>query len=517
MNGMFPVLFEQLALSDAFRCLLAGIREGEGEQCAHGLWGASSALTVAGLISETGRPALVILPDTDRAEEAAVNLRAFSRSRVSVFPRWEILPCDTAEPHADIVAERLSVLDMLVRGGEEASIVAAPVHALLPLTIPGDLLERRSYQVKTGEHVDRDQLLARLVSLGYERCGQVRECGQFSVRGGIIDVFPVHETGPVRIELMGSRVESVRAFDPMTQRSRCGLDGMRVVPVSESDGVEEGARGTFFEYLRPDTLVVMEDPAAVVARVAEFEQQVSELRGRGLNPLFRAALGLSELLEQCRRFQFVTVSSIRDVLPDAKPRRTHRFETQSLEDIPGRLDGLMERVAGWREKNWHTIVACNNEGERDRLVELLRERGVHEGDMLQVVVEHVEKGFVFPGARLVLVSDQDVFGRYRLKRYSRKQPWRGVQVTSLSELTPGDPVVHVQHGIGSYLGIEKLEVDEAARDFMALEYLGGDKLYVPVEQMRLVHRYVGPEEAPPRFDRLGGGMWQAWEMRLECG
>ena len=328
------------------------------------------------------------------------------------------------------------------------------------------------------------------------------------MRGAVVDIFSMHEEGPVRVEWMGSRIESVRSFDPTTQRSTTSTRAVRLLPAGETLSASVAPRESFLGYLPREAIVVMEDAAGVVGRGTEFESQLNESSADDRNPAFSEIMPLSSFLEAARKFQVLTLDSVTRRLPGSEPELVHLFDTRSLETIPGRFEGLVEMLSGWRQQRWHTVLACNNEGEMDRLRELLSERGFPPGEDLEVVVECVERGFSFPDAGLSVVSDQDVFGRYRMRRRHRKRTWHGVPVSSAQELERRAPVVHVRYGIGRYLGIEKLDSDGVMRDFITIEYLGGDKLYVPVEQVHLVHQYVGPGESPPRFDRLGSGTWE---------
>ncbi len=575
------------------RDLIAALEEAAGPVRACGLRGSSRALVLARMLREAPRPCVVLAPTLSEARRFAREMAFFLGSRgdpaeghprdarVVVFPAWETLPFEGLPPLPDVSARRIAALARARAGGP--FVLVAPVTAALQRTLPPEALEGAARWVRCGDVLDRDAFVGALVDGGYHRVGQVQERGEVSVRGGIVDVFPPHYPGPVRIELFGDEVESIRRFDPATQRSVGRMDAVEILPareaVADARAIEQAARrlrarcrevgmsrgetaevlevfrnqtgsalralffpylyprpATLWDHLPPETLLVWEDGGAVETRARDFFDEVALGHRRALDRAqavpaledvfvtpdeWEALLGRGPRLElldlvvdgggPCVTFVTRSNDALRTAL------RTKRGENL--------FQPLADAIGAARARGESVWLVARTPGSAQRLRDLLggydllvgREEpfpaeppadgGVH------LTVGALDRGFAFPAKRLWIVAEPEIFGEKVRRRPRRRKEFR----STLADLSPGDPVVHSDFGVGIYRGLVRLDAGGEEGDYLHLEYAGGDRLYVPVTRIGLVQRYSAPGEGPPRLDKLGGTAWQKARQRAREG
>ena len=520
-----------------------------------GLPDAAKAASVAALFRSLGRPLLLVLPRPEQAEALADELSAWlgAAAEVLVFPEREALPYERLTPDYEAVAARLRALSRLLRPGP--ALVVSSARALAQRTLARPELAASSLRLRPGDELDLERFLSRLLSWGYSLEPAVERPGQVARRGGIVDVFPPASELPVRIELWGRQVDSLRLFDPETQRSRGPADEVEVTPAREAlfappwppwtesldldslspesrqrcqrelDELRQGqasagehfwvpffARGTLLEHLPPDAVVVADERQELGAVLAELERQSRDARReleergelpRGLPLPHLTAAELMAALEGAPRLVWLS----RWAADEAEG--SLRLPFSPAQGYGGQLRRLVNEVIRESRRGTRVVIVSH---QAPRLSELLAEQGAPEG----VAVVHgalsggwrLEEG----DARLLLLSDREVFGTSKERR---PQPRRYFTVQAfLSELAPGDYVVHVDHGIARFRGLVRSSRDGVEREYLELEYAEGDRLLVPVDQMDRVARYLGPSDHEPRLTRLGSGEWQKTKQRV---
>jgi len=546
-----------------------------------GLRGSSPAFLVTRLMEKLSAPFLVVLPDSDTAEEFLREARFYSDRPQTIysFPSWETSPFEQASPHSDISAERLNTLAALLEG--KASLVVLPVSALMQRVLPRKVLADHSQYLVVGEEIDREVFLRKLVDLGYSMVPLVEDRGCASVRGGIVDMFLPSLTTPVRIEFFGDFVESIRTFDPVTQRSLHPLEELVVLPSREiilSEAVvqsfaprlkercdalgipatrrrelleqlQQAMYPPGVEYLKPllhpglETLldyagagaVVVEVDAMAVTEAAEqFAEEffAAEKRAEEKNSIICQGKDLclrpdelTSLVSDKRRVTvpFLELEERTDTIPCV------RFSVMENDDLrltmsadsEGVLRPLVGRLSLWLEENCRIFIVCHQRSQIQRLDELLRPynlpltcteesfsgRKAAEESGVQLIIGEISRGFRLFEEGLVVIGEEEIFGK-RVKRRDISDIRKKQILVSLEELKPGDFMVHVDFGLGIYRGLQHLEFDLIGEDFLLLEYAGGDKLYLPVDRINLVQRYVGAENIQPSLDKLGGVGWE---------
>ncbi|MCC6697775.1 MAG: transcription-repair coupling factor [Candidatus Hydrogenedentes bacterium] len=475
-----------------------------------GPWG--SGKTLAALQASEGKPLLILAPGRTEAEGIFEDLLTFDDpGRCALFPAWEVLPTDQMAPADDVVAERMNTLKRLLEANKRGTPmrVVAPVRAVLQHAIHPARLGEQTISLAVGEENDLEDLILRLSRMGYERELMVEQRGQMSVRGGIFDIFPISSELPYRLEFFGDEIESIRRFEPETQRSVNPVDSLTILPRSEkaqlrTQANERGATASLADYFTGDALVVLDEPMTIREEAVKLAAHVGE------SPYFMTWEALETRLEGFAR---VSISQVPFAGRDGVPRV--QGPMRALAGWQGQNEEFWKQLQEWDREGYTVVLLCATSGERKRLFELLEEQGYRLGqDRFDVRVEmgRLRAGFAATRERLAVLSEREMFGRHYMRR-TRRRFEAGTALTAFNDLKSGDYIVHEQHGIGRYLGLRRFE--GKAGDFLTLQYTGGDKLYVPVTHIDMIQKYTGGDGAVPKMDKLGGATWARTRARVK--
>jgi transcription-repair coupling factor (superfamily II helicase) len=490
---------------------------GCGRLAVRGLTGSSRALLTAALFRAAARPVLYLVPHGDPFDEARDDLEYFlGEHEVLAFPEPDTLPYDAAAPHPGITAQRLETLSRLARG--DRGVVLATARGLLQRVPPPAGLSASVIALRVGSDVDPTALMARLVALGYERFPEVEAMGHFARRGGILDVYPVGLPDPIRIEFDGDTIASLRRFDAGTQRSLEQLADATVLPTFEVAGGDEGdgtPLGALLDHLPDRTPILTDDPGRLRARVDELHELIA--RGHrealehypGVRPPDALYLPAGELDRALAAHPGVDwMGPVVEAGDDQRHPETLFIDCRPAEPVQRSMERLQDHLADLHAHGVESAVLCDNQGQRDRLAELLGETHASLG------VGVVTAGFTLPGAALAVLTDHEVFSRYKRRR-RRLRKTGGLSIAELSALKVGDFVVHEDHGVGTYRGMKRLTLNGQETDCLEIAYASADRLYVPVAQLALVSRYAAEEGAKPQVHRLGSTAWQKTKARAK--
>ena len=549
------------------------------------------------------RPIVVVTEGLKTQESVHQDIATWLRRRhqggasLLFFPSWEILPHEARLPHVDVISERLETLLALEAAAEPqtagdaasaAPLVVASVTALLQRTFARKTLHTHTRTLNRGARIEPLDLVEWLEDQGYEPEAQVTQKGEIALRGGILDVYPLTSPWPVRLEFFGDELESLRHFDPLTQISRDSIDSINVPPAGElgllqkggvwgADGGEAGNTlqpgrapkfGTLLDYLPATTLLLLCAPEQLRTRAEEYESQVpdndpffiswsalqAEARARRMTVLDAAEQDTAEGLESA-------VLETETNQPFASGSETPRFAgLDGFRPLPERAPEpavaeaqrreFFAQLHRWLRQDYAVHVFCNNEGERQRFSEIWNEYGLSREPSTETPnpappdqpfthIGSLARGFLSDEARVVVVTDAEIFGRYKVQRPRRlksphAQATRSALDIDFTELEEGDYVVHLQHGIGRYLGLHVLPLGAgtkptegtaagagAGQECLVLEYAPNDpaqpapRLYVPVTEAHLVSKYVGTGKARPPLNTLGGTRWAKAKAHAE--
>jgi len=488
--------------------------------------GAAQPYLVAALHQELPLPMLVIVPTPEDARRFQEQLLIWcgDQSGIVLLPEPDALPYERLAPDSFTEQQRLQALASLAEAKREPKpdtrfpLVISSAAAVVRKTIPYTEFMAASYTVRPGMRADPLELLARWSSMGYQRVNLVEVPGTMSQRGGILDVYSPHSELPARIEFFGNRVESIRLFDPHTQRSSKPVAWVEVVPAEEAAWSDTGA---FIDYLPQDSLVILAEPRDVEASINELDVQASQLR--------QSQVAKGELLEDAP-VPYLTYPELEARLDDVRQRliltrwsveesAPYPMDFASAPSYGGQLRSFLEETKKLLQERCRVIIVSH---QAARLSELLQEEDIFISPVsylehlppkgsLALVQGSLSEGWIM-GGEVVLLTDAEIFGFVKQRRLTKPRPVRRGEF--LPELSPGDYAVHVDHGIARFAGITRMQLDEVEREYLTLEYAAGDKLYVPTDQADRVSRYIGGGE-PPALSRLGTQEWARTKQRVK--
>ena len=482
-----------------------------GEVDVSGVWGACKSLVAVQAAQRLGRSLLLITAGRIEAEAVYDDLVSFAGEEHCVlFPAWEVLPNDRMNPADDIVAERINTLEKLAdaREGGKPLYVAASARVMMQYVIPRKQLVEKSLRLVCGQTAPMEALIGNLIRLGYTREPMVEQRGEFSVRGGILDVFPLSAELPCRIEYFDDDIESIRLFEPETQRSVTRVESMRIPPRSEKAGLAASLKARELvpctDYFPENTLVTVDEFIAVHKHAVEIEDQCAD------SPYF---MDWRTLQNQWGRFPKLFLGQ----MPRKDVGRAKHFAMRSgpVETFTGHEDAFWEQLRAWEIEGFEVRILCVNAGEQRRMLDLLHEHGYRldrDEVRLRVDIGRLRAGFVSFSDKVALLSEREIFGRHYVRR-KRRRFEAGVAITQFGDLRAGDYVVHELHGIGRYVGLRKFE--GRSGDYLAVQYAGGDTIYVPASLLDQLQKYLGGDGVVPKLDKLGGASWARTKERVK--
>jgi transcription-repair coupling factor (superfamily II helicase) len=447
------------------------------------------------------------------------------------LPSQEVDPFRDLPPHFQVASARARALWALASG--EARVVVASAEALLPRLSAPERLLAASVTLSVGGRHSPPALGDLLAEAGFTWADPVEQPGEFCVRGGVVDFFPAGDGAPVRVEFLGDTIESLRRFDPATQRSVEALDQASVVPVRE---LVADRQATFFDYLAggPPVKLLASEMADIEARVlTRLEQLAASFadaveRGRQVPPPETLVLSWADLaraLERAVRLETLAIeegpAGVGSGERTARTPADRHIRCEPVPEFRGRIPEWVRDVARARARGDTVVVVVRTPGRAERVVELLGEYGQPAGRLdraeppsppaVLVATGGLSRGFRLPDAALQLYAEDDLFAEER-RAPERRRPVAGAFLSDFRDLKTGDHVVHVEHGIGQFVGLRQLPIEGELQEFMELRYAGGDKLFVPVERLDLVQKYTG--SAHPTLDHLGGTTWERAKTRV---
>ena len=565
--------------------------DGATKLVATGLANGSGALILAALLRDYAGPTLVLTGDRKHAQTFLDDLAFFLRdpdgadsARLMPYPAYDVAPFESISPHGTIMAQRARCLESLAAG--RRPIIVAPIEATMNRVLPRPAFLAGRQTINVPDLFERDVLVADLLAIGYRIVPLVEEVGELAVRGDIIDVFAPAYEQPIRIELFGDEVESIRMFDPGNQTSRTRLDqvvlhacgdvhlgrenaerfAVRVKALADSQDVPRPRRDRLvdevshhiafpgIEFFTPllhehlDTLldhfggrglVVHVEPAEVETSREKFWEKVTSRHARAreagklvvdVGDLYLAPNDLAAAIAPLRQLVIGQDAYLDDAAPlrfDVGRHESLRDEILARANEPQMLAPLVEIIDAGRAGQGRVLLVSRTPGGADRLERLLApyesaiemrpempfSAALSAGQGLArvpVLVGELSGGFSLPGLELIVLTEEDVFGvRRRAETFAKRKV---EMVSSFSDLAEGDFIVHTRHGVGLYRGLVRLNFAGLAGEFLHLEYAAGDKLYLPVDRLASVQRYVGTGVVP-KIDRLGGMAWLATKRK----
>ncbi|KGK13542.1 transcription-repair coupling factor [Vibrio navarrensis] len=528
--------------------------------------GASLALSIAELAKAASSHTVLVVPDPQSALKLQAEVEQFYCESVTVFPDWETLPYDNFSPHQDIISERIATLFQLP--GQTNGITIVPVSTLLQRQSPRDFLLQHTLMVKVGDRYSLEKLRLQLDNSGYRHVDQVFGPGEYASRGSILDLYPMGSHDPYRIDFFDDEIDTIRTFDPENQRSTDAVQEIRLLPAHEFPTTEAAIedfrirwRSQFDARREPESVYMQVSkgtwPAGIEYWQPLFFEQTETLFDYVASDSHFITVGdidlaMDQFLSDVDyRYEQKKVDPLRPLLPPAqlwlkkdelyariKPFAQTCLSVAAIEEKAGRsnlpLQALPELAVQQNSKeplaqlrkfsesfNGKIVFSVESEGRREALTELLQgiklrptmsaslDEALQQENRFTLVIGATERGFIHPERGFAFVCESDLLGDRVIQR--RKKDKRNVNsdtvIRHLAELKPGQPVVHIDHGIGRYIGLETLEAGGIKAEYMMLEYQNEAKLYVPVASLNLISRYSGGSEESAPLHKLGGEAW----------
>ena len=530
---------------------------------------------------------LIVASDSEAAKNLYDDMRFFFGERTFFYPETDLLFYDVEAKGQDVTHKRLAVLRHLMEESEPCCVVTT-ASALGSVTVPSLVYGAHVIRFAEGEEVDLGEIAKTLTYLGYCREDMVEGAGQFSIRGGILDIYPVDEVeeNPVRIEFFDNEVDSIRLFNPETQRTVERLKNVTIYPAREllfdeeqrqtlvkklqnlesqlksDEEREEKLRKslrrdaerllqgqsfpsldkyipylyeklpTLTEYIKSDVIVFWDEPSRIRDAMERSEHQRDEtlcdLAERGV--LYDAkgsyALSYKTMLSLLLKNPLIGMSGISHGISEYRAVRTHSFTTKSLNSFQGKLEFLCDALRFYQQNIYRTVILAGSKVRAQNLLRQLNDEGFscayqeklsnlpNPGGIV-VTTGSIRRGFAYPLTRIAVIGDREIFGAEKKKR-RRFKGKPGDKISHFSELNPGDYIVHQNHGIGLYTGIEQLYVDGVRKDYLKIQYRGTDTLYVPTDQLDLVFKHSAKEGSRVKLNKLGGAEWERTKERVKA-
>lgn len=554
-----------------------------------------TALLVSAVFHGTGKTTIFVSPSEKEAKALAQDMAVFlGKDCVFTFPPWELVSADMFSFQPERERARIGMLFRLFNGEKIVSII--PAAAWRERTIPMGAFINYLNNYRAGDTLDRETLVKQLLQGGYVRTAIVAAPGEFSVRGHIVDLFPPTEKNGIRLEFMGDEIESIREFDPDSQRSIRERPSFSLLPAREiiidersqeralrqmkmranelglarrvKEGLEEkmlsplidsvnplyfslfydnpDERDSLFSYLPKEAVVIMDDWGELERGLNQQENEFHRLghQARQEGKLFLEERDIFLSREEAKTKLLEKGQIVLDRLGlnpwegpfinlSGKAELEIKPPTHPSSEDAGIFSPAAERISNWIQEGYRAIIICSGEEEIKRMSHLLAHYGLG-GEKLSLTTPLIEAlidksplppislregslsaGFLYPPLKIVFLSESDIFGKKTARRFKFRLPRESFFLRSFGDLKEGDYVVHKDHGIGIYRGLKKINFDGIESDFLFIEYAAGDKLYLPVDRLDRIQRYLGPEDYKPRIDRLGSTNWENLKSRVK--
>ncbi len=574
--------------------LVQALKEGKGPLQATGTLDSQKVHLMHELGNDAELPwKLVVTYDEQRAKEIYDDFCSFAKN-VWLYPAKDLL-FYSADIHGNLMTrQRIAVMRRLME--DQEGVVITTMDGLMDHLLPLAFLKQQSVSAENGQVIDLDRWRDQLTAMGYERVAQVDGMGQFSIRGGIIDIFPLTEEVPVRIELWDDEVDSIRTFDLESQRSVEQLDEITIYPASETvltanqlaegirrlekeaevyekvlrqqqrpeeahrikgiikeltDGLKEGWKlgglDGYIRYFCPETVsfldyfpsgdcaVYLDEPARLKEKGETVELEFRESmmhrleKGYLLPGQTELLYPAAQVLARLQRPYTIMLTGLDQKLPGMKVNRKFSFDVKNVNSYQNSFEMLIKDLTRWKREGYRVILLSASRTRASRLAGDLREydlraycpdsgeEGKHSVKPGEIMVTYgnLHRGFEYPLLKFVFITEGDMFGVEKKKKRRKKTKYQGKSIQSFSELSVGDYVVHEEHGLGIYRGIEKVERDKIIKDYIKIEYGDGGNLYLPATRLESIQKYAGAEAKKPKLNRLGGTEWNKTKTRVK--
>ena len=444
-----------------------------------------------------------------------------------LYPAKDLLFYQADLRSKELVSQRMEVIQA-VAAGEKATVITS-FDAFMDTLLPKDVIVEKTVRIANDSTFHLEEMQSRLVALGYDREVQIEAPGQFAVRGGILDVYPLTEELPIRIELWGDEVDSIRTFDVETQRSIENLEEVSICPAVEFP--QEGEKGvSFLDYFpMEETILFLDEPVRLIEKGQGVEEEFLEAQKKRVESGYEVTdaevqlYHTEEILRKMNAYSSVGFFALDMKCRGLETKASFSLQTKSVNPYNSSFDMLTQDLKRLKRNGYRVVLLSGSRTRAKRLAEDLRDynlssyysdeldREVAPGEIM-TAYGHVAYGYEYPMLKFTVISETDIFGKTKKKK--KRKTYEGRKIQSFAELKVGDYVVHENHGLGIYQGIEKIEVDKISKDYMKISYAQGGNLYIPATQLDLIQKYASADAKKPKLNRLGTQEWTKTKTRV---
>ncbi len=444
----------------------------------------------------------------------------FLTNNVYYYPAKDLLFYQADLRGKYLVQQRMQVFQAMLE--QEDVTIITTFDGFMDALVPLEDMKRHTRMLKVGDILDFEALKTELVSAGYEREEQIEGPGQFAIRGGILDLYPLTEEVPIRIELWGDEIDSIRTFDVESQRSIENLQEIVIYPAGDFSE-ERCNRVSFLDYFEKEkTILFLDEPIRLIETGRGVEQEFVQAQANRVESGLTVSdeemklFSADEVAGKMMEFYGVAFAALDHKCKEFRARESFYLQTKNVNPYNNSFEMLTHDLKRLKRQEYRVVLLSGSRTRAKRLAEDLRdynlssfyseerEREVQGGEIM-VTYGHVTEGYEYPLLKFMVISETDIFGQKKKKK--KRKTYEGQKIQSFSELKAGDYVVHENHGLGIYQGIEKIEVDKVEKDYMKIAYAGGSNLYLPATQLDLIQKYASADAKKPKLNRLGGQEW----------
>ena len=480
-------------------------------------------------LGESFAKKLIITYSELKAKEIFEEYRIFGKN-VYLYPAKDFLFF-----HADIqggLLEEQRILALQALMEQENVTIITTIDGCMGKVRPLQTIKNKILTIDMESIIELDALKTLLAEIGYERVGQVEAKGQFAIRGGIIDIFPLTEDVPVRIELWDEEVDSIRSFDSESQRSIENLDSVKIYPAKEPEAIKMGESISFLEYFSDkDSVIFLDEPNRLVEKADTVEKEFCESiknrieQGKAAPEEAHFVSGAAEVLAKLEMCHCVALCMLDVKLRELNVKNRFALEVKGINSYQNSFELLTKDLKRWKKEKYRTVLLCSSRTRAKRLAQDLQNedlnafytddenRIVNPGEIV-LLYGNVKTGYEYPMLKFAVLSETDIFGADKKKKKKKQTRYEGQKIQSFSELSIGDYVVHENHGLGIYRGIEKVEVEKKLKDYIKIEYAGSGALYILATQLETLQKYASADAKKPKLNKLGGSEWNRTKTRV---
>ena len=469
----------------------------------YGLGGSAKSAYAAHVLAKTDKNAVIVVPTTEQVNGWLTDLQYFSpQLRVYTYPLVQHTVFTTTTKSLELAAKQMEALTAL-RGSRQAVVVATAEEAAQFVTAP-QKIDDAVLSFKVGEDYEREFILSGLVSGGYERSDLVDRRGLFSVRGDIIDIYPLNEKEPIRLEFFGDTLENIRYFNEQTQKSSIKTDSVRILPFALAYDKDD-EKTTLLDYGN-NGIIIWDEGNRIKEELKKSFSESIERKNEAAK--WRSLAGEKRTAVQ------LVLSLLAQSVSELETDETVSITSKTVAGFRKEFTLLKDELGHWRERDYRIIFVISGEKRAASLNGWLKQNEFYALPLTEngkdtgifISSGEIRNGFEFPYAKTVVIAEKDIYGtqKKRLRRHTEN----GQEINAFTDLHAGDYVVHDTHGIGKYVGIKTIETDGVHKDYLEIHYSGHDVLYVPTDQIQFLQRYIGNEGEAPRLSRMGGADWK---------